>query len=92
MRLRKNRHSSNIEDRRAARPPRMARLGSRGGLVRLLPLMFRFLGFKGTAIALAALIIYGFISGDLEQFLGGDGLRNDSTSSSNQTVRQSEAE
>ena len=74
MRWRGRRQSSNIEDKRGMRAPRMARLGAGGGgIVRLLPLVFRVLGFKGTLVAVALVVGYGYFSGDLERFLGGGG-------------------
>ena len=93
MRWRGRRQSSNIEDKRAMRAPRMGRLGAGGGgLVRLLPLVFRFLGFKGTLIAIALLVGYAFISGDLQQFLGGGVVETSQSGTSNQALKQSAAE
>ncbi len=68
MRWRGNRQSNNIEDRRGSSAPSM---GGGGGLLRLLPMVYRLLGFKGTAIAVIGLVGYGLISGDLNQILGG---------------------
>lgn len=92
MRWRGRRQSSNIEDKRAMRAPRMARIGSGGGIMRLLPLAFRVLGFKGTLIAAALLVGYGFISGDLAQLLGTDGSAGNQSSASDQPVKQSASE
>jgi len=75
------------------RAPRMARLGAGGGaLVRLLPLVFRVLGFKGTLIALAVLVGYAYFTGNLQQFLGGGGFEVSETGAPNQRVKQSAAE
>ncbi len=70
MRWRGNRRSNNIEDRRSQRLGRMG-AGGGGGLLRLLPLVFRFLGFKGTAIVAVGIIGYGLITGNLGSLLGG---------------------
>jgi len=73
--------------------PRMARLGAGGGgIVRLLPLVFRVLGFKGTLIAVVLVVGYSYFSGDLERFLGDGGLERSQPGSSNQQVKQSAAE
>ena len=93
MRWRGRRQSSNIEDKRGMRAPRMARLGAGGGgIVRLLPLVFRVLGFKGTLVAVALVVGYGYFSGDLERFLGDGGFETSQTGSGSQPVKQSEAE
>ena len=73
--------------------PRMARLGAGGaGIVRLLPLVFRFLGFKGTLIAVVLLVGYSYFSGDLERFLGNGELERSQSGSTSQQVKQSAAE
>jgi len=91
MRWRGNRQSRNIEDRRGMRVSGMSGLGGGNGLLRLLPLAFRFLGFKGTVLAVIGLLGYGYFSGDLDQFLGGASLQNNPPSSQ-QPVKQSAAE
>ena len=72
MRWRGNRKSSNVEDRRNQRSP--GGLSGLGGgsssMLRFLPLAFRFLGFKGTAILGVAIIGYGMVSGNLGGMLG----------------------
>ncbi len=93
MRWRGRRQSSNVVDKRGTRMPRMARLGAGGGgIVRLLPLVFRALGFKGTLIAIVLVVGYGYFSGDLERFLGDGGLESSQPRSGNQEVKQSAAE
>ena len=73
--------------------PRMARLGAGGGgIVRLLPLVFRVLGFKGTLIAIVLVVGYSYFSGDLQRFLGDGGLERSQSGSGNQQVKQSTAE
>ncbi len=76
MRWRGRRGSSNIEDRRGSSPGRFGGLGGMGrgggGLVRLLPALFRVLGFKGTLIAVLALAAFIYFSGgNLGSLLGG---------------------
>jgi hypothetical protein len=93
MRWRGNRQSSNIEDRRGRRGPRTAGLGGRGnGIIRLLPLAIRFLGIKGTVIAVVLIVGYGLISGDLTQFLGGANFDTSQPAAGDQPVRQTQAE
>ncbi len=70
MRWRGRRQSSNIEDRRGMSGPLMGGIGGGGGILRLLPLAFRFLGFKGTLLAIAGLLGYGYFTGNLNQVLG----------------------
>ena len=74
MRWRGRRQSSNIEDRRGASPAGLGGLGGgrRGGLLRLVPLAFRFLGVKGTIAVVLALGAYSYFSGGgLGGLLGG---------------------
>ena len=79
MRWRGNRQSSNIEDRRGeSRPSRLG--GGSGGLLRLLPVVYHFLGFKGTAIAVLAIGAYALFSGNLG-ILTGTGELTDQTGS-----------
>jgi predicted metalloprotease len=73
----------------------MARLGAGGGgILRLLPLVFRVLGFKGTLIAIVLVVGYSYFSGDLQRFLGDGGLERSQpdSSSGSQQVTQSAAE
>lgn len=90
MRWRGNRQSSNIEDRRGMRAPAMGGLGGGNGLLRLLPLAYRLLGFKGTVLAVVGLLGYGYLSGNLDQFMGGTALNNAATPSA--PVQQSTQE
>jgi len=93
MRWRGRRQSSNVVDKRGTRMPRMARLGAgSGGILRLLPLVFRVLGFKGTLIAVVLVVGYGYFSGDLQRFLGDGGLERSQSGSGNQPIKQSVAE
>jgi predicted metalloprotease len=58
MRWRGNRTSNNIEDRRGT-SARVMRGAGASGVLRLLPVVFRVLGFKGTVIL--GLLIFGFL-------------------------------
>jgi predicted metalloprotease len=78
MRWRGRRQSSNIEDRRGASPAGLGGLGGigrgrgGGGLIRVLPLVFRFLGVKGTIAVVVALLAFNlFTGGNLGSLLGG---------------------
>lgn len=59
MRWQGRRKSSNIEDRRNMRASGFRSSG--GGLLRLLPMVFKFLGFKGTVIRLVCVGAYEFL-------------------------------
>ncbi len=84
MRWRGNRKSNNVEDRRSMRTSGLGALGGMGrggGLLRLLPVVFKVLGFKGTALLAAGVVAYGLFSGNLGSILGGGiGLQQGSTS------------
>lgn len=75
MRWRGRRKSSNVEDRRNMRVSGLGSMGRGSGLLRLLPLVFRFLGFKGTAIVVVGIAAYGLFSGNLGNMLAGLGLQ-----------------
>lgn len=68
MRWRGRRTSSNVEDRRGERGASGNRLG--GGVLSLLPLVYRLLGFKGIVIAAAVIGAYVLFSGNLGVLLG----------------------
>jgi len=73
MRWRGNRQSNNIEDRRGMSSPSMGGMGGLrggGGMLRLLPVAFKFLGFKGTIIVIIGVLAYGFFTGNLGSILG----------------------
>lgn len=67
MRWRGRRTSSNIEDRRASSPVGFGGLGAAGGrgggLLRLLPIVFRFLGVKGTVVVVLGFLVYTYYTG-----------------------------
>ncbi len=71
MRWRGRRKSSNVEDRRGIRASRNGSFGG-GGVLRLLPLAFKFLGVKGTVILLVCVGAYGLFTGNLGGLLGLD--------------------
>lgn len=83
--------SSNIEDRRAMRSSAAGGFG-RGGL-RLLPLVFRFLGFKGTLFVIVCVVAYGLFTGNLGNMLYALGLGDSPpTSVATETLNQTPQE
>jgi predicted metalloprotease len=68
MRWRGKRQSNNIDDRRHMRASGLG--GAGAGMLRLLPMAFRFLGFKGTAVVAVGLLAYGLFTGNLGGMLG----------------------
>lgn len=79
MRWRGKRESNNVEDRRSMRASRQSGLSGGSGLLRLLPMVFRFLGFKGTVILVVCVGAYGLFTGNLDNMLGGLGLQQGTT-------------
>ena len=94
MRWRGNRSSDNIEDRRGHSTSGMSAMSGSGGILRLLPIVFRFLGVKGTAVVVLCLGAYGLFTGNLGSMLGMLGGQNTAISSpqSNAPIQQSAAE
>lgn len=93
MRWRGNRESSNVEDRRGMQEPSLSgSLGGGASLLRLLPMVFRLLGFKGTLIAVVGLAAYAFFSGGLDQYLGGKAGQGSHLTAPSKQVRQSAEE
>lgn len=86
MRWKGRRQSSNIEDRRGSSVGGFGGRGTGGGLLRLLPLALRFLGVKGTLVAVLAF-------GAFTYFSGGDfgGLLGDMTGAGVQTAQTGSA-
>jgi predicted metalloprotease len=70
MKWRGRRQSSNIEDRRFSRPPSRLAMGGGGGLLRLLPMVFRLFGVKGGMLVLLGVGAFMFLGGDLSGLLG----------------------
>ncbi len=81
MRWRGKRKSSNVEDRRSMRVSGRGSMGSRGGMLNLLPMVFKFLGFKYTAILIVCLGAYGLFTGNLGNMLAVLGLQQGTTTS-----------
>jgi len=77
MRWRGNRKSSNVEDRRSSRISGGG--NSAGGLLRLLPMVFKFLGLKGTAVLVLCVGAYGLFTGNLGEILSALGLQQETT-------------
>lgn len=93
MLWRDKRKSSNVEDRRNMSASGAGGMGSGGGMLRLLPMVFRFLGFKGTLILLVLVGAYGLFSGNLGDILVGLGLQQStSTSMSTEPLRETAQE
>lgn len=94
MRWRGNRKSSNIEDRRGTHVSATTRGlgGGSGSLLRLLPLVFRFLGFKGTAIVAIGVVVYGLYTGNLGGVLGVSELQQTSQEEVSKPIKQSAEE
>lgn len=67
MKWRGNRRSSNIDDRRSQRVSGIR--GGSGGIIRLLPAVFRLLGFKGTALLLIGIVVLAAMTGNLPVLL-----------------------
>lgn len=67
MRWRGKQRSSNIEDRRSQRVSGIR--GGSGGIIRLLPAVFRLLGFKGTAFLVIGIVILAALTGNLPTLL-----------------------
>jgi|TARA_R100001143_G_scaffold22098_1_gene23360 predicted metalloprotease len=60
--------------------------GMGGGGLRLLPLMFRFLGFKGTLLLIVGVVAYGLFTGNLGNILNVVGLGESPTSTASSTT------
>ena len=67
MKWRGREKSSNIEDRRNQRVSGVR--GGSGDIIRLLPAIFRLLGFKGTAILLIGVVLLATFTGNLPALL-----------------------
>lgn len=92
MRWRGNRQSQNVKDRRGTRVSGTGGSGSGGGMLRLLPVVYKFLGFKGTAVVVIGFVIYGMFSGNLSQIMGTGALVDTTQTSTQQVVKQSAEE
>ncbi len=93
MRWRDKRKSTHVEDRRGMRISGPGRMSSGSGVMRLLPLAFKFLGVKGTVILLVCVGAYGLFSGNLGNMLGGLGFQEGtSTQMSTEPLRETSEE
>ncbi|MBT3505162.1 MAG: zinc metallopeptidase [Piscirickettsiaceae bacterium] len=92
MRWKGNRRSDDIEDQRHMRRSKLGAMGGGGGIMRLLPMVFRFLGFKGTAILVIGIGAYGLMTGNLGAILGGLGLQSAPVTQSSGPLQQTESE
>ncbi|WP_417909874.1 neutral zinc metallopeptidase [Candidatus Electronema sp. PJ] len=86
------RKSDNVEDQRNTEFSGGS--GSSGNMLRLLPMAVKFLGFKGTAIAVVCLGLYGLFTGNLGSMLALLGLQQGPTKTqiSSQPVQETAAE
>ena len=91
MRWQGRRKSDNIEDRRDMRVSGAGGFGNNGGMLRLLPMAVKFLGFKGTVIAVLCLGAYGLFSGNLGNMLALLGLQQGTSISTSKTPIQETA-
>ncbi len=94
MRWRGNRKSSNVEDRRSMQVSGASQSG-RGGsnMLRLVPVVFKFFGFKGTVILALGIGAYGLFTGNLGNILSVLGLQQSITvSESTQLLRETAEE
>jgi hypothetical protein len=91
MRWRGNRKSNNVEDRRSERVSGPGGSGG-GGMLRLLPMVFKFLGFKGTVILAVCVGAYGLLTGNLGNILAVFGLQQDVTTSVSEAPLRETAE
>ncbi|MDA1184781.1 MAG: zinc metallopeptidase [Acidobacteria bacterium] len=91
MRWRGHRQSDNVEDRRSTRASGAGGVQG-GGMLRLLPMAFRLLGFKGTAILVVCVGAYGLITGNLGSLLGGLGVQGTTTGMSTGPLRETAEE
>ncbi|MCW8884912.1 MAG: neutral zinc metallopeptidase [Motiliproteus sp.] len=91
MRWRGRRQSSNVDDRRGQSVSGGSMGG--GGLIRLLPLVLKFLGFKGTAVLVLGVGAYGLLTGNLGNMLQLIGLQQPpAVSQQSAPVQQSASE
>lgn len=91
MRWRGNRKSNNVEDRRSERVSGLGGSGG-GGMLRLLPMVFKLLGFKGTVILAVCVGAFGLFTGNLGNILAVLGLQQDATTSVSEAPLRETAE
>jgi uncharacterized protein len=91
MRWKGRRGSDNIEDRRGMSAPSGVGGFGGGGMLNLLPMVFKMFGVKGGIVAVLAIGAYGLLSGNLGNMLGG-GTGGDKLSSQESRPLQQSAE
>lgn len=79
MKWRNNRRSNNIEDRRGQRMSGLSGAGN-AGIIRLIPAVFKLLGFKGTLILGVGMFALAAFTGNLPALLSVIGLQGVPTS------------
>ena len=90
MKWRGREKSSNIEDRRNQRVSGVR--GGSGDIIRLLPAIFRLLGFKGTAILLIGVVLLATFTGNLPALLSLFGIPSSAPTVSSSEPLQETAE
>ncbi len=91
MRWRGNRKSDNIEDRRHVKASRGGLSGG-SGILRFAPVVFKVLGFKGTALVVAGVVGYALFTGNVGNLMGLLGLQSSSQLTSSQPLKQTAEE
>lgn len=91
MKWRGRNKSNNIIDRRNLRMSG-SRGGRGGGILRFLPVVFRFLGIKGTLLLIVGLGAYALFTGNLQNLLTMIGLQSPSSVASSEPLRQTAKE
>ncbi|MEN8210554.1 MAG: neutral zinc metallopeptidase [Thermodesulfobacteriota bacterium] len=90
MKWRGNRRSNNVEDRRNMRASGLGASGG-SGLLRLLPTVIKFLGFKGTVILAVCVGAFGLFTGNLGNMLSLLGLQQGTTTTTSSGAFQETA-
>ncbi|AFJ01526.1 YpfJ protein, zinc metalloprotease superfamily [Methylophaga frappieri] len=91
MRWRGNRRSSNIDNRRGQRMSGLSGAGG-SGLIRLLPAVFKLLGFKGTLILIVGVVGFAAFTGNLQTLLSVIGMSAGPTSVQSEPYQETAAE
>lgn len=93
MKWRGRRKSNNVQDRRNVRMSGLSSGGRNSGLIRLLPAVFKLLGFKGTALLAVGVIGFAIFTGNLQGLLSLVGLTTNSpVASSSAPLKQTAQE
>lgn len=91
MKWRGRNKSNNIIDRRHSRMTGI-RSDRGGGMLRLLPVVFRLLGTKGTLLLVVGIGAYALLTGNLQNLLAMIGLQSPTTVTSSEPLRQTAEE